>query len=141
MDQFRIDNNLLTGTIPVELFKMSNSQVIRMDGNDLTGPLPGVELLQLQKLVQLTVSNNQLTGSIPTQLGYLSSLRLAWLHLNQFTGDVPMDVCDAASIPNTGLNFLQADCAPIDNAPNPCRCCSACCDRSTDICTMTKYKN
>lgn len=114
---------------------MTNSQLILLDRNALSGPLPTIELLQLQQLFRFHVNNNRLTGPIPSQLGELPRLRLAWLHLNQFTGSMPIEVCEAASVPNTGLNFLQADCAPIDNPPNPCRCCSACCDRSTEVCT------
>ena len=100
-----------------------------LEYNKLSGTLPAAELLQLQQLVRLQVNENRLTGSIPSQLGNLPGLRQAHLHLNQFTGDVPIDLCDAAN-----MISLQADCAPIDNAPNPCLCCTACCDRSTGIC-------
>jgi len=138
IDIFRLDDNQLSGTIPVELCNLTSSRAIILERNALTGPLPTTELSQLQLLVRFQVNNNQLTGPIPSQLGELSSLRLAWLHLNQFTGEMPNKVCEAASIPNTGVNFLQADCSPIDNPPTPCRCCSACCDRSTGICSAVR---
>jgi len=134
MDVFTLNGNQLSGTIPVELCNMTNSRVIMLDGNALDGSLPTTELSQLQRLIQFKVNNNQLTGPIPSQLGDLPDLRLAWLHLNEFTGTMPDEVCEAASVPNFGLNYLQADCAPIDNPPNECRCCSACCDRSTGVC-------
>jgi len=137
---FRLNDNKLTGTIPTELCNMTNARAIMLERNALTGPLPTTELLQLKLLVQFRISNNQLTGLIPSQLGELPNLRLVWLHLNQFTGALPNVVCEAtsASAPNTGLNFLQADCAPIDNPSNPCRCCSACCDRSTEVCSPVR---
>lgn len=135
INQFRLGGNLLVGKIPLELCNLTNLKVIILDRNRLTGLLPTSELLKLQQLVRFQVSNNRLTGPIPSQLGNLPRLRLAWLHLNEFTGDIPSQVCEAANIPNTGLNFLQADCSPIGNAPNTCTCCSACCDRSTLICS------
>lgn len=134
MDIFRLDSNRLSGTIPVELCNFTNLRVMMLDRNSLTGPLPTTELLQLQPLIRFQVNNNRLTGPIPGQLGDLPRLRLAWLHLNEFTGPMPNEVCEAANIPN----FLQIDCAPIDNPPNPCRCCSACCDRSTEICSKLR---
>jgi len=133
--QFRLDGNQLAGNIPIELCNLTTMQEIMLDRNGLTGLLPTSELLNLQWLVRFQVSNNRLTGPIPSQLGNLPRLRLAWLHLNEFTGAIPTQVCEAANIPNTGLNFLQADCSPIENAPNSCTCCTACCDRSTRICS------
>ena len=138
MDILRLDGNQLSGSIPKEFCSLTNSRLLDLSSNALTGPLPTTELLQLQRLQQFKVSKNRLTGPIPSQLGSLPSLRLAWLHLNQFTGAVPNEVCEATSIPDTGLIFLQADCAPIDNPPNSCRCCTSCCDRSTDICLTSR---
>lgn len=135
MDQLRLDGNEFSGTIPDEICNMTNSRLIRLDNNALTGPLPTTELLQLQRLQLFYVDNNKLTGPIPSELGSLRSLRLAHLHLNQFTGAMPNEVCERTSIPDTGLTFLQADCDPIVDPPNPCRCCTACCDRSSAICT------
>ena len=99
---------------------------------ELSGPLPATELLQMTDLQQLRVSRNQLSGPIPSELGSMPSLRLAHLHLNLFTGEVPLSVC-AANVPE-GLNFLQADCDPVEDPPNPCRCCSACCNREDQVC-------
>uniref|UniRef100_A0A7S0TB28 Leucine-rich repeat-containing N-terminal plant-type domain-containing protein n=1 Tax=Pseudo-nitzschia delicatissima TaxID=44447 RepID=A0A7S0TB28_9STRA len=138
MDIFRLDGNQLSGTIPVELCNMTNSRMIRLDSNLLSGPLPTTELLQFQRLQIFQVSKNQLTGLIPTELGSIPTLLLAWLHLNQFIGAVPIEVCQAASIPGTGLQVLQADCSPVEDPPNSCRCCTACCDRSTEICLANR---
>jgi hypothetical protein len=132
MQDFRVSGNMLTGSIPPELFSMTKIQLMVLGDNALTGPLPSTELLQMTDLQQLRVSSNQLTGPIPTELGAMPLLRLAHLHLNLFTGEVPLSVC-AANIPD-GLNFLQVDCAPAEDPPNPCRCCSSCCDRATEVC-------
>ncbi|KAL3911984.1 MAG: hypothetical protein SGILL_007068 [Bacillariaceae sp.] len=132
---FRLTQNQLSGPIPPELFNMTRAQFIQLDRNSLTGTMPGPELLQMTDLIWLSVSRNNMTGPIPTQLGAVPNLRLLWLHLNNFTGPVNDTVC-AANVPG-GLNFLQADCAPLEDPPNPCRCCSACCDRTTGNCLET----
>lgn len=135
MAEFRVSNNQLRGTIPPELFSMTRAQTIMLENNELTGTLPSTGLLQLTELIQLKVSRNMLTGTIPTELGDMPKARLVWLHLNNFTGPLPDSVCEA-NIPN-GLNIIQADCLPLESPPNPCRCCSACCDRSTEVCLTT----
>mmetsp|Transcript_12958 Transcript_12958/g.31562 ORF Transcript_12958/g.31562 Transcript_12958/m.31562 type:complete len:137 (-) Transcript_12958:77-487(-) len=132
MQDFRLSGNQLTGNIPPELFSMTKAVLISIGENELSGPLPTTELLKMTDLQQLRVSRNELSGPIPTELGAMPKLRLAHLHLNLFTGEVPLSVC-AANVPD-GLNFLQADCAPAEDPPNPCRCCSACCDRTTEVC-------
>lgn len=126
---FQLNDNLLAGTFPVELCNLTNLQAIVLDRNTLTGSLPTTELVELQQLQLFRVSNNRLTGPIPSQLGGLPRLMLAWLHLNEFTGEMPNEVCELA-----GIQSLQADCAPFENSANPCRCCSACCDRSNGVC-------
>ena len=115
-----------TITVGIFVFSLTSTTV------ELSGPLPATELLQMTDLQQLRVSRNQLSGPIPSELGSMPSLRLAHLHLNSFTGEVPLSVC-AANVPE-GLNFLQADCDPVEDPPNPCRCCSACCNRDTEVC-------
>jgi hypothetical protein len=135
MDDFRVNNNQLTGTIPPELFSMSKATLMGLDSNSLSGPIPSTELLQMQDLIQLRLSRNQLTGTIPVELRDMSSLRLVWLHLNNLTGPMPDTVCEA-NVPD-GLNFIQVDCG--GDVPNPCRCCSACCDRVTEVC-LTQSK-
>ncbi|KAL3909737.1 MAG: hypothetical protein SGILL_007969 [Bacillariaceae sp.] len=135
MNNFRLMSNRFSGPIPPELFSMTRATFIGLGENLLSGPLPSTELLQMSNLIQLTVEKNELTGTIPTELRDMASLRLVWLHINQFTGPLPDTICEA-NVPN-GLNFIQADCAPLENAANPCRCCSACCDRSTGNCLAT----
>jgi hypothetical protein len=104
----------------------------------LTGTLSTL-VGQLTGLTQLKVSSNQLTGAIPSEIQNLPSLRLAWLHLNQFEGQVPDDICNNVQL--GGLEFLQADCHPVDDPPNKCLCCSACCDRESEVCLRNEIND
>eukprot|EP00934_Nitzschia_sp_Nitz4_P006436 Nitzschia sp. Nitz4//scaffold311_size21207//8656//11803//NITZ4_008621-RA/size21207-processed-gene-0.54-mRNA-1//1//CDS//3329547383//6426//frame0 len=133
----RLWGNQLTGTIPDELYNLSELFRLSVRENALTGtlsPLVG----QLTNLDILKVSRNQLTGAIPSEIQFISTLNVAWLHLNLFTGSVPTEICTLVpgeGSTEIGLSFLQADCNPTDDPPNPCLCCAGCCDRSTQVCT------
>ncbi len=157
VSEFWFHRNRLTGTIPTELGRLQRMLDLCLFGNrDIMGTIPEVlfnypRLLRLDlhemsltgtlstnigrlgDLEQLRVSRNMLTGTIPTEIGNLSGLRLSWLHLNFITGSLPLNICD-----NVGpdlLEFLQTDCGPDDDPAVPCLCCSACCERSTNICS------
>ena len=66
---------------------LSNLETLWLDDNQLTGPIP-VELGNLSNLESLNLYNNQLTGSIPVELGNLSNLKDLRLHNNELTGEL-----------------------------------------------------
>jgi Leucine-rich repeat (LRR) protein len=124
-----LDGNQLTGPIPARLYSMTQLKILQLQSNNLTGTL-STAIGGMTNLIDFRVSRNRMTGAIPTQLSRLTNLRLAWLHVNDFVGSVPNGTCSIES-----LEFLQADCNPAGSAPNPCRCCTACCERSNiDLC-------
>lgn len=130
LENFRLAGNMMTGTIPDEIFNMSRLQFLDLKEMRLTGTLSSL-VGQLTELLELEVSANQLTGTIPSAIQNLSSLRTAWLHFNLFVGQVPTEICSLR------LEFFQADCSPLDNPPNACSCCSACCNRDQRVCLST----
>jgi hypothetical protein len=131
MAEFRVHLNNLVGTIPEGIYDFSF--LIRLDlfSNYLTGTL-STRVGSLPDLRELRVSRNKLTGTIPVEIANMQSLELAWLHSNLFGGSLPTEIC--ALRPR--LQFLQTDCFPDGSAPNPCDCCTACCDRTTEICLV-----
>jgi Leucine-rich repeat (LRR) protein len=60
----------LTGTIPLDMFKLSDLTKLDLSGNFLTGPIPP-SIGNLVKLEVLNLSGNTLDQTIPSELGKL----------------------------------------------------------------------
>ena len=72
----------------------TGTEVLELDDNDLTGPIPP-ELGALANLTWLDLSDNGLTGPIPAQLGGLESLREMVLSRNaRMSGALPDRLTD-----------------------------------------------
>lgn len=68
-----ISNNMLSGSIPRSLSRLTNLTTLDFSGNLLTGLIPP-EFGDSLKLQGLYLGKNQLSGTIPERLGRLSSL-------------------------------------------------------------------
>ncbi len=72
---------------------------LNLDSNNLVGPFPGAELLNLPGLQVLNLRwNDQLTGSIPTEIGNLPDLREFRISQNGFTGSIPIEIGSATNL-------------------------------------------
>ena len=76
-------NNRLTGKLLSDIKFLTELQVLRLSGNQLTGQIPP-ELSELSQLIELDLANNTLTGKIPNQLEKLTKLQKLYLQGNQF---------------------------------------------------------
>lgn len=83
LERFRMNTNLLTGTIPA---LPASINIFLVNNNQLTGSLPS--LAGLTALTAFQAANNQLTGSIPSLAG-LSSLVSFSVYSNQLSGTLP----------------------------------------------------
>ena len=88
VEEIELDNNNLTGEIPLELTNLSNLRKLIVWRNQLTGNIPS-NLGNLTNLEEIYAANNGLTGAIPPELGNLSSLESLNLHDNQLEGSIP----------------------------------------------------
>lgn len=89
MQSFKLDSNMLSGSIPPEIFTMPMAYFIDISDNRLNGTIPAIPLNPALFLVDL--SNNQLTGPFPDISGAvnLTSLNLG---LNRLSGPLPAEV-------------------------------------------------
>ena len=78
-----LSNNSIR-TLPSEMGKMTNVVIFRIDHNVLDGSLIG-EIRQMSKLKQLDVSNNKMTG-MPAEIGQLSNLETLNYSYNNIDG-------------------------------------------------------
>jgi len=154
LQEFRAESNQLTGTLPSEIGLMTNLVDFRVSWNKMTGTLP-LELYDISYLGNLNIFSNYFNGTIDPKIQQLSDLkylylsrneftgdmspvkklgklRLAWLHLNRFEGTVPEELCNKAP----SVEVLQSDCFPLKTPVTPCKCCTSCCNRNTELCLI-----
>uniref|UniRef100_A0A2N9IFC8 non-specific serine/threonine protein kinase n=1 Tax=Fagus sylvatica TaxID=28930 RepID=A0A2N9IFC8_FAGSY len=77
--------------IPRSLGNCTSLKEIHLDDNYLTGELP-LEIGNLQNLMEITLANNSLTGTIPNAIFNISTIEVISLYLNQFSGQLPLSI-------------------------------------------------
>ncbi len=95
--------NQLSGTIPRELCEFPILQSLALSMNHLSGSIPA-EIGNLAQLSTLILSNNSLSGKIPSQIGNLKHLYFLDLSYNELTGDIPPQL---APLTMLGELYLQ----------------------------------
>lgn len=90
LEELTISGNL-TGGIPTELGNLTFLKKLNLRGNRLQGFIP-LELGKLTQLEDLGLSGNLLSGSIPPELGNLTKLKFLWLSKNNLDGAIPPEL-------------------------------------------------
>ena len=107
--------NNLTGTLPIQLGNLRHLQVMKLQSNKLIGGIP-IEITQLQKLSTLNISWNLLNGSIPSTISNLGNLTNLNLQDNQFSGSIPDTISSLNSLIELQLGGNQLS-GRIPNMP------------------------
>ena len=104
-----LSKNLFNGTLPESWgTEMPALQQIRVYENSLTGTLP-TSLGLLSDLIFFNAFQNQMTGTVPTELGQLPTLEAMNIQMNSFSGSVNETLC---TLPR--ISYMVADCDEVD---------------------------
>ncbi|KAL3500488.1 hypothetical protein ACH5RR_039581 [Cinchona calisaya] len=91
MTQIYVNQNNISGSIPIGFGRFVNLFTLNMEQNSFTGVVPG-DLNELQNLQYLSLSENSLTGKIPSDLCKIKSLYALDLSRNSFDGDITLSL-------------------------------------------------
>ncbi|KAJ0087626.1 hypothetical protein Patl1_31433 [Pistacia atlantica] len=83
-----LDDNLISGTIPVSLGKLGLLQEISLSHNKIVGPIPD-ELGKISRLQKIDLSYNAINGSFPDTFTNLTSLVSLNLENNRLGNQMP----------------------------------------------------
>ena len=133
--ELQLQGNSFTGELPGNLWRLSNLEVLRLEGNQVRGQLSS-NIGDLVKLTDLRLSNTLLDGYIPDEVANLQALERAHFELSYFQGKVPEELC---TLRESTLRELTADCSGSKKVK--CQCCTLCCDRKDETCSMPTKKS
>jgi Leucine-rich repeat (LRR) protein len=92
LQTLKVNRNLITGSIPVEITTLSALQVLNVSENSLlVGSLPA-NIGDMSALILLYVFETGVTGSIPHSVGQLTKLTDFFAYSNRLTGSLPQSV-------------------------------------------------
>ncbi|KAM1919990.1 hypothetical protein ACFX15_023857 [Malus domestica] len=102
LQSLRLGNNRISGEIP--RFKGSiQLHVLDLSSNILTGTIPK-ELGKLTSLFNLNLGDNKLSGSVPSEIGLLTNLQHLNLAANDFSGLIPEKLDGCRELLNLNLS-------------------------------------
>lgn len=84
-----VNENGLSGAIPVSIFNISSMTEMDFSMNHFTGKLPSTLGLSLPNLQKLYLGTNKLSGPVPSVITNASSLTVLVMTSNSFSGRVP----------------------------------------------------
>ncbi|XP_057819338.2 receptor-like protein 36 [Cryptomeria japonica] len=103
-----VNDNLLTGNIPLQLQGISSLEIVNLANNYLNGIIPP-SLANCSELKILNLEDNNLRGMIPYELGKLSKLKSLVIKKNQLSGSFPPSIsnCTELYFLDVGQNFFS----------------------------------
>jgi Leucine-rich repeat (LRR) protein len=138
LQELHVTDNGLKGTIPSELFWLTNLRRLYMSFNAFSGTLSGKLLANLTNLEDFYMFGNNITGTIPSEVGKLQALREFIMPANNLNGTVPSQFSSLSRLEQLSLYDQQGAVVlsgPIPTFANSPRLWYACfCD---DVCQVT----
>ncbi|KAG2657064.1 hypothetical protein PVAP13_1KG116300 [Panicum virgatum] len=103
-DYMHIQNNQLTGTLPIELGNLKNLGTLDFSGNQISGEIP-ISLGECHMLQYLNASHNNLQGTIPLSVEQMKGLLVIDLSYNNLSGDIPEFLANMNDLSAFNLSF------------------------------------
>ncbi|KAL8467244.1 hypothetical protein ACS0TY_036100 [Phlomoides rotata] len=92
LHRLRLGSNSFNGTISSESFEnLGELMYLELENNSLSGEIP-LGLGRCRKLTLLNLAHNRLTGKLPPLLGSLINLEVLSLQFNSFGGEIPPEI-------------------------------------------------
>ncbi|CAK8540596.1 unnamed protein product [Lathyrus sativus] len=99
-----LENNFLTGPIPLEFGSLKHLSTLALNSNKLSGELPK-DLGDCSTLTILSLGGNSFRGDIPAFLGKLSSLEILNISYNNFSSKIPVELEKLTHLNTLDLSF------------------------------------
>ncbi|KAL5139649.1 Receptor-like protein EIX2 [Glycine soja] len=101
MNVIDLSNNILSGSVPLEIYMLTGLQSLNLSHNQLLGTIPQ-EIGNLKQLEAIDLSRNQFSGEIPESMAVLHYLSVLNLSLNNFVGEIPT----GTQLGSTNLSYI-----------------------------------
>ena len=95
--------NNLSGSIPLEIVKLTNLVSLNIAENKLVGSIPS-DIGNLRNLTYLILCDNLLSGNIPESIYQIPTLTLLHLSRNKLSGEIPESLGDCLALENLYLD-------------------------------------
>ncbi|CAB9507803.1 Leucine Rich Repeat [Seminavis robusta] len=102
LQQLWLDQNNLAGSIPEELFLLTNLQTVSMALNELQGTI-STNVGMLTALEGLSIADLEDAGTIPSEIGVLTNLRFLSIDRNNHQGSIPSELWQLTNLDTLGL--------------------------------------
>ena len=106
LSELTLHQHKISGTIPARLGNLSKLEKLQLNFTQLGGSIPA-SLGNLSKLKTLLLYDNDLSGTLPSELGRLGDLQTLSFSLNRLTGSIPAQFGNLSSLLTLALQFNQ----------------------------------
>lgn len=107
-----LQNNRLSGTIPLSIGYLTSLQRLSLANNQLKGSVPST-LGNLKSLTELYLSYNQLSGQFPRSIGGISELLLLSISHNMIEGPLPREISSLSNLQSLDFSFNHLNMSTI----------------------------
>ncbi|CAL5436304.1 unnamed protein product [Camellia sinensis] len=99
-----LDQNYISGSIPPEIGKIVNLELLTLNDNHLTGNIPN-SIGKFKMMQEVYLSNNKISGKIPATFGNMSKLSILELNQNMLDASIPVSLGNCTNL--QGLDLSQ----------------------------------